>query len=261
MDEKNSDIPSHTIERRKLVLGGASIFSLGFIGGYGSKILSDSLFIDDSPELQNPEEDETVQEFDVDLLNLSQGVRIGSQEANIKFIYWFDFQCSFCHQFDEDVMDSLIRDYVQTEEIELIMYPINFFGVDSQTSAIVSYALLDLGLSEESYLSWKSNVMQFQVERATTIDEGWADVEQLAELLPSSEFSTEEIREQAENNTDQYTNIINSTSNILERIDSIRTPNVGVYNSETRESRQVFGLRPFEHYEEIINFIRDDTDV
>src|SRR3989338_7067738 len=68
---------------------------------------------------------------------------IGKKDAPLTMTYWFDYQCPFCKQFEVTVMPTLIKDYVNTGKMKIVLKDYPFLRQDSQTAAEYSHAVWD----------------------------------------------------------------------------------------------------------------------
>jgi protein-disulfide isomerase len=78
----------------------------------------------------------------VDFANVSlDGPFIGDPAAPVGMAYWFDYQCPFCRQVENEVMPQLIKTYVDTGKLRIYFKDFQFLGSDSFEAAIASRAV------------------------------------------------------------------------------------------------------------------------
>lgn len=110
---------------------------------------------------------------------------IGSGEASLTLYYWFDYQCPFCKQFDEETFSILIDKYVNTQKLRIVFKNNQSIGPDSQSAGIIGSAVWEA--SPESYLKWHKAVFEKQdIENG-----GWgseADLLDLVKAIPDINF-------------------------------------------------------------------------
>jgi protein-disulfide isomerase len=63
-----------------------------------------------------------------------QGNVLGSPTAPVRLVEYADLQCPYCARFAVDVLPTIIRDYVRTGKVQLVMHGLAFIGPDSVTS-------------------------------------------------------------------------------------------------------------------------------
>ncbi|HLE49695.1 MAG TPA: thioredoxin domain-containing protein [Patescibacteria group bacterium] len=114
-------------------------------------------------------------------INTEGSPLIGRSDAPLILYYWFDFQCSFCKQFDEEILPVLIDRYVSSGGLKVVFMNYQFLGPDSQTAGIVGQAVWEA--SPENYFKWHRAVF----EKQDNSNSGWgnqADIMELVQSLP-----------------------------------------------------------------------------
>jgi protein-disulfide isomerase len=74
-----------------------------------------------------------------------KGTRLGQPDAPVTVTEFGDPQCPFCAQFADDVLPSVIEDYVANGDVQLDFQPLSFIGPDSVTAGRVAAALIPTG--------------------------------------------------------------------------------------------------------------------
>ena len=90
--------------------------------------------------------------FATDRLAIFDGVAqsgeiLGQAGAPVTMIEYADLQCPFCAQYSLETLPALIREYVKTGKVRMLLRPIAFLGPDSPNGvkAVVAAALQDHG--------------------------------------------------------------------------------------------------------------------
>lgn len=69
-----------------------------------------------------------------------EGRFLGSPDAPVTLVEFANLQCPFCRQYTEDVLPTVIRDYVRTGKVRLEFRPRAFIGPDSEKAAKLAVA-------------------------------------------------------------------------------------------------------------------------
>jgi protein-disulfide isomerase len=93
---------------------------------------------------------------------------IGNPNAKITIGYWFDYQCPFCKQNEQNNMPQLITDYVDTGKVKLVYKDYEFLGADSLTLA--EYARAVWAAYPAQFYAWHKAIFDAQGTENT----GWA---------------------------------------------------------------------------------------
>jgi protein-disulfide isomerase len=59
------------------------------------------------------------------------GTTLGSPSAPVTMVEYIDLQCPYCQQFETQVFPDIVRQYVRTGELKVVMRPWAFIGPDS----------------------------------------------------------------------------------------------------------------------------------
>ena len=104
---------------------------------------------------------------------------IGNPNAPITIAYWYDYQCPFCHQNEENTMPQLIKDYVDTGKAKLVFKDFQFLGPDSQTLGQFSRAVW--ASAPDKFYDWHKAIYDNQGTENT----GWATHDKIMSITTS----------------------------------------------------------------------------
>lgn len=104
---------------------------------------------------------------------------IGDVNAPVTIAYWSDWQCPFCKQFEENVLTSLVENYVKAGKLKVVFKDFQFLGPDSTTAALHARAIWELYPSQ--YFAWRTAMFNAQ----DTENGGFGDQASVAKLTSS----------------------------------------------------------------------------
>ncbi len=79
---------------------------------------------------------------------------IGQASAPVTIAFWSDFQCPYCKQFELTTLPQIIKNYVDTGKVKLVMMDFTFLGNDSVTAALYSRSVWKLYPAQ--YFAWRT---------------------------------------------------------------------------------------------------------
>lgn len=106
---------------------------------------------------------------------------VGDINAPVSMAYWYDYQCPFCKQLEDNVMQSLITDYVQQGKLKIIFKDVAFLGPDSETAGLAARAVWEV--APDKFFEWHKAMFGKQDQE----NGGWgskADVLALTKTVP-----------------------------------------------------------------------------
>jgi protein-disulfide isomerase len=112
-------------------------------------------------------------------VNLAGEPFIGDPSAPVVMAYWFDYQCPYCKQEEEDVFPQLINDYVNTGKVRIVFKDFAFLGPDSQTAAIFGRAVWEA--APEKFREWHKAMFDRQDDE----NAGWGNKDDIIALTKS----------------------------------------------------------------------------
>lgn len=110
---------------------------------------------------------------------------IGNPNAPITILEWGDYQCTFCYNFHQSSLNTILTDYVQSGQVKLVFkdFPLN--GPDSVLAAEAAYCANDQGkywpYHNELYTNWAG-------ERT-----GWVNYNSLNQFAKSVDLELEQF--------------------------------------------------------------------
>lgn len=118
---------------------------------------------------------------DITQVNLQGNPFIGDVNAPVAMAYWFDYQCPFCKQEEENVLPQLIKDYVDTGKLWIVFKDFQFLGPDSQSAGLAARAVWEA--SPGKFREWHRAVFDKQDNE----NAGWGtkdDIIALTKTIP-----------------------------------------------------------------------------
>lgn len=97
--------------------------------------------------------------------------KIGSSEASVKLVYWVDFQCPYCYRFSNNQYPQIKENYIDENQVQMILKPLTIFGEDSQKAAESMHCVNDVKSS--SVPSWYKTLHNMY-NNSSGRNTGWA---------------------------------------------------------------------------------------
>jgi protein-disulfide isomerase len=113
---------------------------------------------------------------DIALVNLQGEPMIGDANAPVVMAYWFDYQCPFCRQEEENVLTQLVAEYVDTGKIRVVFKDYQFLGPDSQTAGLAARAVWEV--APEKFREWHKAMFDHQDDE----NAGWGNKDDIIAL-------------------------------------------------------------------------------
>lgn len=102
---------------------------------------------------------------------------IGQANAPATIAFWSDFQCPFCKRFETDTLPQIIKDYVDTGKVKIVMMDFPFLGKDSITGGEYSRSVWKLYPSQ--YFAWRTAMYTAQDQEG---DQGFGNAASIDKL-------------------------------------------------------------------------------
>lgn len=107
---------------------------------------------------------------------------IGQADAPVTMAFFYDYQCPFCKQFEEQVTPELMTKYIESGKVKMVLKDFQFLGEDSVTAALFGRALWEA--QPDKYYAWYVAMYKAQDDEG---DEGFGDlasIKKLAAAIP-----------------------------------------------------------------------------
>ena len=102
---------------------------------------------------------------------------IGNPKAPLTLVYWFDYQCPFCKQFDQTSLQTLIKSYVDSGRLKIVLKDFAFLGEDSTVAAEYGHAVWEM--YPDKYRKWHEAMFKAQDQEG---DQGFGDEPSILKL-------------------------------------------------------------------------------
>ncbi len=128
----------------------------------------------------------------VDVKNITtDGVPfIGNANAPTTMALFYDYQCPFCKQFEQNVMPQLVTNYISTGKTKIYFKDFQFLGNDSNAAALFGRALWNV--SPDKFYPWYVAMFNAQDEEG---DKGFGNlgtIEKLSATIPGIDVAAVE---------------------------------------------------------------------
>ncbi|AEH39405.1 MULTISPECIES: DsbA family protein [Halopiger] len=233
---------------RRAFLAG-SVVTVGAGGAY-YLTGSDETAHDISPSLHSSDETSALG------IDLARKPIVGSPDAPLELYYWTDFQCPFCEQFERETFPDLVRKYVETGDVRVVVITIPYFGADSMTAAVASKCVWEQVRDDEpsAYWDWHAAVFEQQGEK----NSGWASAENLLKYTRSvSGVDADALEPCLADRRSELESEINADVDRARSIGVTGTPTFVVFDPETETAGSLVGAQPLERFDEAIDRIED----
>lgn len=101
---------------------------------------------------------------------------VGDSKAPVTIAYWYDYQCPFCKQNEQNSVSKIITDYVDTGKVKIVFKDFAFLGADSNTLGEYSHAVWET--APDKFQQWHSLIFANQGQE----NSGWATQEVIDSL-------------------------------------------------------------------------------
>ena len=124
----------------------------------------------------SPNQPPPAQTADISKVKTAGDPYYGNPNAPVTIAYWFDYQCPFCRQNEEQTMPQVIKNYVDTGKVKIVFKDFQFLGPDSQTLGQTGRAVWDV--APDKFYAWHKAVYDNQGTENT----GWATTEKIRSI-------------------------------------------------------------------------------
>jgi protein-disulfide isomerase len=131
---------------------------------------------------------------------------IGQADAPVTIAFWFDYQCPFCKQDEEDVIPQVIKDYVSLGKAKIVFKDFAFLGSDSMTASIAARAVWDV--APDQFYAWHKAMFDAQEGE----NSGWATKDAILNITKGvlGQADTTKVSALMTSNASLYTDEINA---------------------------------------------------
>ena len=105
------------------------------------------------------------------------GTTLGSPKAPVTMTEYIDLQCPYCQEFETQLFPDIVRSYVRSGKLRVVMRPWAFIGPDSNRG---QSAVLAAGARNKSF-----NLAEVLYENQGTENTGWLDQTMVANAAAS----------------------------------------------------------------------------
>jgi len=145
---------------------------------------------------------------------------IGKADAPITIAFWSDFQCPFCKNFDLDTLPQIIKNYVDTGKVKVVLMDFPFLGNDSITGALYNRSVWKL--YPDKYLDWHTAMYTAQDQEG---DQGFGNATSIDKLNATiSGIDAAKIAEDVKANEVAYKAMIDSDRAEAQKVGINATP-------------------------------------
>jgi len=102
---------------------------------------------------------------------------IGQANAPVTIAFWSDYQCPFCKRFEQETLPQILKDYVNTGKVKLVMMDFVFLGNDSIAAG--EYGRSVWKLYPEKYMEWRTAMFAAQDQEG---DQGFGNAASIDKL-------------------------------------------------------------------------------
>ena len=112
--------------------------------------------------------------------------------------YWFDYQCPFCKQNDQDVMQKIYINYVSTGKVKIVFKQYAFLGSDSTAAALAERAVWEL--APNKFWTWHEAMLAKQDAE----NSGWGNKSDILALTQSLGIDSNKVDQLMTSNASKY---------------------------------------------------------
>src|SRR3989344_755635 len=118
----------------------------------------------------------TTQPADASKVDIAGDPFIGSATAPALMVFWTDYQCPFCKLAEQNAIEPIVGEYVNTGKLKIVFKEYAFLGDDSYTLAKWSQAVWEAAPAK--YYAWHKHIFENQGQEHS----GWATETKIMEL-------------------------------------------------------------------------------
>lgn len=242
--------------RRKL-LGGSAVALSTSLAGCGSVLGGESAATPASGGTPTPGADDgtaanyhAVSEtaYGIDLTSTPV---LGSADADVDVLYWSDYQCPFCEEFETETFPKLLANEIATGRVRLLFFQFPNIGSASTGAAMLARAVWHQVRDDSPgrFGAWHEAVFEHQ-ERPNS---GWADYGALVELTREVDgVDATAVDEYARANQGALKSRVEAEQRLGSEEGISGTPGFVLYETSGDGRTKLMGAQPYPRFETAI---------
>lgn len=178
---------------------------------------------------------------------------LGQQNGTVTAIYYMDFQCPFCKQFENQALPKILENY-NDSDLHFVIKPIAIFGSDSKRAALAAHCGWEQLTGPDKYWQWHQKLIN-----AYDGDEnsGWANTENLVGLAEDfSGLDASQFRECHKNGSHNIRAVDDRAEGNARGMSG--TPYFIFPGGNSSETRTISGAQPYSRFKTVINHYLDN---
>ncbi len=169
------------------------------------------------------------------VLNLENASPIlGSAEAQITIVEFGDYQCEMCHSWFHNTRGTIIDNYVDTGNVNIVFVDLAFLGSDSPIAAQATHCADDQG----KYWEYHS-ILYYKQEG---IDNGWASKSMLKEYANELKLDSDQFASCID--SAKYAKNVQNSYNAAVKMKVSSTPTFYLFDHENGMVEKISGAQP-----------------
>lgn len=172
------------------VLAGAIIIAFAFLYGHGT-----------APTAATPGQPAQAVAVNIKDVKTDNDPYVGDKNAPVTMALWFDYQCPFCKQLDQNTVSQIYENYVKTGKVRIVFKDFQFLGPDSDTAALFARAVW--AQSPDHFYDWYTAMFNAQDAEGNVGFGNLDSIEKLTRTIPG--IDTDKVIALMNQNKDAYT--------------------------------------------------------
>ena len=133
---------------------------------------------------------------------------LGQEKAPVIMAYWFDYQCPYCKQEEETVFPQLMKDYVDSGKVKIVLKDFAFLGPDSETASLAARAVWQI--APDKFSAWHKAMFDHQDQE----NAGWGNQDDILALTGSiGGIDVAKVKDLMTSKASDYTSAMQADSN------------------------------------------------
>ena len=165
---------------------------------------------------------------------------IGDKNAEITILEFGDYQCTFCHKFHQQTLDSIKKSYIDTGKVNFTYrdFPLN--GIDSVLAAEASFCAGE----QDKYWAYHNTLYNNWAGERT----GWITGVSLLNFAEQNNLNMTNFTECVNNH--KYNQKVINNQDFAKSIGINATPSFLIFNDE--KLIRIIGAQPIEKFNDVI---------